>query len=91
MNYKEFFKKLIRFIKQDKVIFGIVAITLLVIICIASLDSGISGDEPQYQYPQSVNLYNYYASLGKDTSCLSFFNLKYYGCSFDLISYAFIK
>lgn len=91
MNFKEFFKKLICFIKQDKVIFGIVALALLGIICIASLDSGTSGDEPQYQYPQSVNLYNYYASLGKDTSCLSFFNLKYYGCSFDLISYAFIK
>lgn len=47
-------------------------------------DAGISGDE-YLHYNQSVYVYDYFASLGKDTAALNtpVTHLKYYGQSFD--------
>lgn len=50
----------------------------------ASKDFGITGDEfTQNTYGEKV--YDYYASFGKDKSCMEYKNLAYYGGFFDLL------
>jgi tetratricopeptide (TPR) repeat protein len=51
-----------------------------------SRDAGNSGDEDGFQIPQGRNVVNYYKTGGKDTTCMTFQNLKYYGSSPDVIS-----
>lgn len=65
---------------------------LLVFLLMSAKDAGISGDE-ELHYNQSVNVYNYFASFGKDQSALHTptTHLKYYGQSFDNLSTIFIK
>jgi len=67
----------------------LVPFLLLPILC---LDAGISGDEPVH-YLQAENVYQYFATHGKDTSSIdtpiSF--LKYYGQSIDNFSYLINK
>lgn len=67
-----------------KYIFYIIAGLLLLFMLKGGADAGISGDE-YLHYNQSVNVYNYFASMGKDTSALDTpaTHLKYYGQSFD--------
>ncbi|MDR2121023.1 MAG: hypothetical protein LBP64_09170, partial [Tannerella sp.] len=55
-----------------------------------SLDAGNSGDEDTYQIPQGNYVLDFYASGGRDTACLNFANLKYYGASFDVAT-AFVN
>ncbi|MDY5968757.1 MAG: hypothetical protein SPJ13_01900 [Bacteroidales bacterium] len=62
-----------------------VAATLLLAMPILSHGAGNSGDEDGFQIPQGENVLNYYATNGQDTSCMTFENLKYYGCSFDVV------
>ncbi|HEY3389698.1 MAG TPA: hypothetical protein VGK38_09020 [Prolixibacteraceae bacterium] len=56
------------------------------------VDAGISGDE-YLHYNQSVYVYNYFASAGKDTSALNtpITHLKYYGQSFDNLTTILIR
>jgi tetratricopeptide (TPR) repeat protein len=77
----------------EKKIFVAVAALLFILMPILSLKSGISGDEETYHYPHGKNVYKYYATLGKDTSCLHYDNsvLQMYGPVFDVITVAVIK
>jgi len=55
-------------------------------------DAGISGDE-YFHYNQSVSVYNYFATFGKDTTALNtpVTHLKYYGQSFDNITTILVR
>ena len=61
------------------------AAALFVAMPVMSLDAGNSGDEDGFQIPQGENVLNYYRTHGADTTCMTFENLKYYGCSFDVV------
>ena len=67
-----------------KYIFYSIAGLLLLFMLKGGVDAGISGDE-YLHYNQSVYVYDYFASLGKDTTALNtpVTHLKYYGQSFD--------
>jgi tetratricopeptide (TPR) repeat protein len=78
---------------SEKKIFYILAGILLIALPLLSLKSGISGDEDTYHYPHGKNVFKYYSTLGKDTSCLHYDNsvLQMYGPVFDLATVAVIK
>lgn len=59
-----------------------------ILLPLLSLDSGISGDEPVH-YAHAAKVAHYFQSHGKDTTALNtpVTNLKYYGQSFDNLSY----
>ena len=67
-----------------KYLFFTLAALLLLVMLKGGKDAGISGDE-YFHYDQSVSVYKYFSTLGKDTSALNTPNthLKYYGQSFD--------
>ena len=67
-----------------KYLFFTLAALLLLFMLKGGVDAGISGDE-YLHYNQSVSVYNFFASLGKDTSAINTPNthLKYYGQSVD--------
>ena len=75
-----------------KTAFYFLSVVLFFIIPMLSLDAGISGDE-KVHYDQSLKVYNYYKSFGKDKSALDTpkSHLKYYGQSFDNITTIIIK
>ena len=77
----------------EKHFFYTLAGILLILLPILSLKSGISGDEETYHYPHGKNVFNYYATLGKDTTCLHYEKsvLHMYGPVFDVITVAVIK
>jgi tetratricopeptide (TPR) repeat protein len=79
-------------IPLNRLIFFITALLILVILPVISYKAGISGDEEKH-YAQAAKVYNYFATDGKDTASLSDekYKLNYYGQSFDLFTYAFIK
>ncbi len=64
----------------------------LVILPLISYRAGISGDEEKH-WLQAEKVYNYFSSGGKDTLALTdpTYKLNYYGQSFDLLTYIFIK
>ncbi|MEI7420829.1 MAG: tetratricopeptide repeat protein [Prolixibacteraceae bacterium] len=76
----------------SKGLFNLCAGLLLVFLLMSAKEAGISGDE-ELHYNQSVNVYNYFASFGKDQSALDTptTHLKYYGQSFDNLTTIFIK
>jgi hypothetical protein len=59
-----------------------------ILLPLLSLNSGISGDEPVH-YAHAAKVVDYFQSDGKDTAALHtpVTNLKYYGQSFDNLSY----
>ena len=73
-------------------IFYCIAGLLFLFMLKGGIDGGISGDE-YLHYNQSVSVYNYFASLGKDTSALDTpkTHLKYYGQSFDNLTTILIR
>ena len=75
-----------------KYIFCILAGLLLILMLKSGADSGISGDE-YLHYDQSVSVYHYFATFGKDTSALNtpITHLKYYGQSFDNATTILVK
>jgi len=75
-----------------KYIFISIATLLLLFMLKGGRDAGISGDE-YFHYNQSVSVYNFITTLGKDTSALNTPNthLKYYGQSFDNVTTILIK
>ena len=75
-----------------KYLFITLALLLLLFMLKGGSDAGISGDE-YLHYDQSVSVYNYFSSLGKDTSALNTPNthLKYYGQSFDNLTTILIR
>ncbi|MDR3329042.1 MAG: phospholipid carrier-dependent glycosyltransferase [Prevotellaceae bacterium] len=67
-----------------------VAAALLLAMPLLSLPAGNSGDEDGFQIPQGDHVVSWYRTLGQDSSCFTFQNLKYYGSSFDVIT-AFVN
>lgn len=80
-------------VNLEKKLFYSIAGILLVLMPFMSLKSGISGDEETFHYPHGKNVFKYYATLGKDTTCLQYDNsaLEMYGPVFDVITVAVIK
>ncbi|MDR1974811.1 MAG: tetratricopeptide repeat protein [Bacteroidales bacterium] len=72
---------------NGKTIFWTIAIVALVIMLVASLDAGVSGDEP-YHYEDSIKNIEYYATFGKDTSAYALSN---YGACVDNIAYGIAR
>ncbi len=70
--------------KGLKYIFYTLALLLLLLMLKGGIDAGISGDE-YLHYNQSVSVYNYFSSGGKDAAAINTPNthLKYYGQSVD--------
>ncbi|MBO4740483.1 MAG: hypothetical protein J5605_02440 [Bacteroidales bacterium] len=76
--------------------FVAIAAILLFVMPIMSKSAGNSGDEDGFQIPQGNFVLNYYKTDGADTTCLQDmveidgnkqgWNLKYYGCSFDVLT-----
>lgn len=65
----------------------------LIILIVLSQKAGISGDE-FYHYDHAENVYNYYKTLGKDSTAAVVtpnYNLPYYGQVADNIAYFFTK
>ena len=75
-----------------KYTFYSLALVLLLIMLKGGWDGGISGDE-YLHYDQSVFVYDYFASHGKDTSALNtpVTYLKYYGQSLDNLTTILIR
>lgn len=78
--------------KRVKYLFFSIAALLLLFMLKGGADAGISGDE-YLHYNQSVKVFDYFASLGKDTSALDtpITHLKYYGQSFDNLTTILIR
>lgn len=74
--------------KSNPFFWAFVAIAALLFFAmpIMSKSAGNSGDETKFQIPQGYNVLNYYKTDGQDQSCFTFENLKYYGCSFDVVT-----
>jgi len=75
-----------------KYLFFTFATLLLLFMMKGGVDAGISGDE-YLHYNQSVSVYNYFASYGKDVSALNtpHTHLKYYGQSVDNLTTILIR
>jgi len=75
-----------------KYTFYCIAVLLLLFMLKGGMDGGISGDE-YLHYNQSVYVYDYFASHGKDTTALDtpITHLKYYGQSFDNLTTILVR
>lgn len=72
------------------------ALSMLVAMLFMSNTAGNSGDEDKFQIPQGKFVMDYYKSDGQDKTCMQDvvtlngkeqnWNLKYYGCSFDVVT-----
>ncbi len=83
------------FMKESSLLrplFLLAALLTLVILPVISYHAGISGDEDKH-WMQAGKVYDYFASGGQDTAALNDpkYLLNYYGQSFDLFTYGFIK
>ena len=78
--------------KHLKYIFYSIAALLLLLMLKGGVDGGISGDE-YLHYNQSVYVYDYFATHGKDTTALHtpVTHLKYYGQSFDNLTTILVR
>lgn len=78
--------------KRLKLIFRVSALLLLVVMMLAARKAGINCDEVLH-YDHSVDVYNYFATGGKDSSALytPVTHLQYYGQSYDNIVTFLIK
>lgn len=74
-------------------LFVLISAAGLILIIALGLDAGNSGDE-HVHYEQAVHVYDYYKSLGKDSTAVTVtdnYNLPYYGQSVDNIAYFIAK
>ncbi len=83
------------FIKESPMLrplFIMATLLTLIILPTISYRAGISGDEEKH-WLQAGKVYDYFATGGKDTLALNDpkYKLNYYGQSFDLMTYVFIK
>ena len=68
-----------------------VSVVLFFLLPIMSLDSGNSGDEDAWQYPQAQKIYNFYATGGADTTYKSVPEMNPYGMWFDTFTVVVVK
>lgn len=75
-----------------KIVFFCLALVLLAALLVISRDAGISGDE-KVHYEHSENVYDYYATMGKDQDALSTpkTHLQYYGQAPDNLATFLIR
>ena len=66
--------------------FFVLIVVMLFALTRMSVDAGNSGDEDPYQIPQGRNIVNWFKTNGVDSSAITFFNLRYYGSSPDVIA-----
>lgn len=73
-------------------VFSVTAILILFLLPLISYNAGISGDEEKHHL-HAAKVYNYFKTDGADTLALNDprYKLHYYGQSFDLFAYIFIK
>jgi tetratricopeptide (TPR) repeat protein len=78
--------------KRLKYIFYISSVALLFFMLLSGSDAGITCDEVLH-YNQSVSVYNYYSTHGRDQTALNtpVTHLKYYGQSYDNLSTILIR
>jgi len=74
-----------------RLLFALIAIITFIAMPIMAYQTGNSGDEDNYQYPQAVKIFNYYASFGKDTTYKEVQGMESYGMSFDTFTVVVIK
>jgi tetratricopeptide (TPR) repeat protein len=79
-------------VKKSKYVFIILSALLLTYMLLLSRSSGVNCDEVLH-YKHSVDVYNYFASHGKDTAALNtpVTHLQYYGQSYDNLTTIIIK
>lgn len=79
-------------LKKKRYVFVTIAFLLLVLMILMSRNAGINCDEAVH-YDQSVAVWNYFSTHGKDRSALDtpLTHLKYYGQSYDNITTFLIK
>ena len=68
-----------------------IAVILFFIVPIMSLDAGNSGDEDGFQIPYAEQVYNFYATGGQDTTCLTNDDMGMHGGFFDPLTVAIVK
>ena len=71
--------------------FIVLVITFFFLLPIMSTDAGNSGDEDGFQWPYAEQIYNFYATGGKDTTCLQNDDMGMHGGFFDQFTYAIVK
>ncbi|MDD2411520.1 MAG: glycosyltransferase family 39 protein [Bacteroidales bacterium] len=96
MKTKNKVPKFIPEIKKEKpsiwkISFITIAVIMGLLLPILSLDSGNSGDEDTWQYPQGERIYSFYTSFGQDTTYKSVPEMNPYGMWFDTLTVAVVK
>ncbi|MBP5664189.1 MAG: hypothetical protein J6X16_07960 [Bacteroidales bacterium] len=71
--------------------FIVLIIAFFFLLPIMSTDAGNSGDEDGFQWPYAEQIYNFYATGGKDTTCLQNDDMGMHGGFFDQFTYAIVK
>ncbi len=71
--------------------FAVLIVVLLFAMPLMSRDAGNSGDEDKFQWPYGEQIYNFYASGGKDTTCLADDDMGMHGGFFDQLTVAVVK
>lgn len=71
--------------------FAVLIVGLFFAMPLMSRDAGNSGDEDGFQWPYGEQIYNYYATGGKDTTCLANDDMGMHGGFFDQLTVAVVK
>lgn len=71
--------------------FAVLIVGLFFAMPMMSRDAGNSGDEDGFQWPYGEQIYNYYATGGKDTTCLTNDDMGMHGGFFDQLTVAVVK
>lgn len=71
--------------------FIVLMVALFFAMPLMSRDAGNSGDEDGFQWPYGEQVYNYYATGGKDTSCLENEDMGMHGGFFDPLTVLVVK
>lgn len=72
-------------------IFMVLSIGLFIAMPLMSLDAGNSGDEDGFQWPYGQQIYDFYASGGKDTTCLTNEDMGMHGGFFDQLTVVVVR
>ncbi|GHT20175.1 hypothetical protein AGMMS4957_06280 [Bacteroidia bacterium] len=74
-----------------KWVFVALVAIIFVVLPLMCLDAGNSRDEEPWHYPYSLRYYQYYTSLGQDTSYIDDTPMKFFGFAFDNVVTLIIK
>lgn len=71
--------------------FLVLIVGLFFVLPLMSRDAGNSGDEDRFQWPYGEQIYNFYATGGKDTTCLADDDMGMHGGFFDQLTVVVVK